>query len=77
MRHLYQNTVPSALLSVSTLRTFQNRARKPGRSGMYWSGCAGSAKWGLELCGITAIDLGNHTAMNLESVQTLPQKGEK
>jgi hypothetical protein len=44
---------------------------------MYWSGCAGSAKWGLELCGIAAIDLENHTAMSLEAVQTLPQKGEK
>ncbi len=51
--------------------------KKTCGSGMYWSGCAGSAKWGLELCGIAAIDLGNHTAMNLESVQTLPQKGEK
>ena len=37
--------------------------KKTCGTGMYWSGCAGSAKWGLEICGIAAIDLDNHTAM--------------
>ena len=38
--------------------------------GYFWSGCAGQSKWGLEICGIAALDLDNHTAMHLEAVQT-------
>lgn len=37
----------------------------------YWSGCAGKAKWGLEIGGIAAVDIDNHTAFHLEAVQTL------
>jgi hypothetical protein len=36
----------------------------------FWSGCAGKSKWGLEISGIAAIDIGNHTAFHLEAVQT-------
>ncbi|MDP2059169.1 MAG: transposase [Flavobacterium sp.] len=39
--------------------------------GWYWSGCAGQAKWGLEIGGLAVIDLDNHTAFHLEAVQTL------
>ena len=42
--------------------------------GYFWSGCAGKSKWGLEICGIAALDLDNHTAMHLEAVQTFQQK---
>lgn len=38
--------------------------------GWYWSGCAGQAKWGLEIGGLAAIDIRNHTAFHLEAVQT-------
>ena len=41
----------------------------PGLS-WYWSGCSGQSKWGLEIGGIAAIDLDNHTAFHLEAVQT-------
>ncbi len=47
---------------------------KSGKStcgvGYYWSGVAGKAKWGLEISGIAAIDIDNHTAFHLEAVQT-------
>jgi len=47
---------------------------KSGKStpgvGYFWSGVAGRAKWGLEIAGIAAIDLENHTAHHLEAVQT-------
>lgn len=47
---------------------------KSGKStpgvGWYWSGCAGKSKWGLEIGGIAAIDIDNHTAFHLEAVQT-------
>jgi hypothetical protein len=39
--------------------------------GWYWSGCASKAKWGLEIGGLAAIDIDNHTAFHLEAVQTL------
>ena len=47
---------------------------KSGKStfgcGKYWSGCAQTAKWGLEITGLAAIDIDNHTAFHLEAVQT-------
>ena len=38
--------------------------------GYFWSGVASKAKWGLEISGIAAIDIENHTAFHLEAVQT-------
>lgn len=38
--------------------------------GYFWSGCAGKAKWGLEVGGIGVLDLYNHTSLHLEAVQT-------
>lgn len=49
--------------------------RKSGKHtpglGKYWSGCDGQAKWGIEIGGLAAIDIENHTALHLEAVQTL------
>jgi hypothetical protein len=49
-------------------------ASKSGKAtsgvGHYWSGVAGKAKWGLEISGIAAIDIDNHTAFHLGAVQT-------
>lgn len=39
--------------------------------GWYWSGCANQSKWGLEIGGLAAIDIDNHTAFHLEAIQTL------
>jgi len=41
--------------------------------GWYWSGSAGQSKWGIEIGGLAAIDIDNHTAFHLEAVQTLIQ----
>ena len=30
--------------------------------GMYWSGCAGRAKWGLDICGFAVVDVILNTA---------------
>jgi len=43
-------------------------------TGYFWSGQAGQVKHGLEISGIAAIDLENHTAMHLEAVQTPDSK---
>jgi hypothetical protein len=47
--------------------------RTPG-VGYFWSGCAQSVKWGMELCGISVIDLTNHTAFHYEALQTVYDK---
>lgn len=48
--------------------------RKSGKHtpdlGYFWSGVAGTAKWGLEIAGIAAVDLDAHTAYHLEAIQT-------
>ena len=50
--------------------------RKTEGVGMFWSGCANKAKWGLEIGGIAVLDLDNHTALHLEAIQTLPLESE-
>ncbi len=45
----------------------------PG-AGYFWPGCANRAKWGLEIGGLAAIDIDNHTAFHLEAVQTMVDK---
>lgn len=42
--------------------------------GYFWSGCAGATKWGLELCGVAALDLLRKTAFHLTSFQTVELK---
>jgi len=44
--------------------------------GWFWSGSANQSKWGLEIGGLAALDIDNHTAMHLEAVQTIPLQGE-
>jgi len=50
--------------------------RKTPGLGWYWSGCAGQSKWGIEIGGIAAIDIDNHTAFHLEAVQTIIKNKE-
>lgn len=49
--------------------------KTPG-SGKYWSGCAQSSKWGLEIGGIAAVDVENNMAFHLEAIQTPESKGD-
>jgi hypothetical protein len=42
--------------------------------GSYWSGCAGSVKRGLEICGFAAVDVNRNTAFHLNAVQTPQSK---
>lgn len=55
-----------------------NHIYKSGRctpwAGRFWSGCAGAAKWGLELLGIAAIDIDMHDCISLVAEQTPDQK---
>ena len=46
---------------------------KAGKStygrGRYWSGVAGKAKWGLDICGFAVVDIVNNTALHLRAWQ--------
>jgi len=42
--------------------------------GMYWSGCAGKAKRGLDICGFAAVDTKLNTAFHLNAIQTPKSK---
>lgn len=44
--------------------------------GYFWSGCANQSKWGLEIGGLAAIDVDNHTAFHLEAIQTMTEKDQ-
>ena len=54
--------------------------RKSGKKtpglGRYWSGCAQTSKWGLEIGGIAAVDVDNNIAFHLEAIQTPGSKGD-
>ena len=45
--------------------------------GYFWSGCAKSVKWGLELSSLALGDIENHTAMHYHAIQTNALKGEE
>jgi hypothetical protein len=51
---------------------------KSGKStpgvGYFWSGCAGSMKWGIELSSIAVGDVENHTALHYNVSRTPPVK---
>ena len=45
--------------------------------GTFWSGCAGAARHGLEILGISVIDVDLHSCMMLRAVQTALEKGKE
>jgi hypothetical protein len=45
--------------------------RKTPGCGYFWSGCAGMAKWGLEIGGFAALDIDKNTALHYIADQTL------
>ena len=46
-------------------------------TGMFWSGCAGAVKHGLEILGIGVIDVELHDCMMLKAVQTTLDKSQE
>lgn len=44
--------------------------------GKFWSGQASTVKEGLEVVGIAAIDIDNHTAFHLDAPQTMPRDNQ-
>jgi Transposase DDE domain len=44
--------------------------------GRFWSGCAQSLKWGLEIAAIGIVDVKNHTAFHYHATQTILEEGQ-
>jgi len=63
----------STELAIAMDPSFISKAGKStyGR-GRYWSGVAGAAKWGLDICGFAVVDIVNNTAFHLNAWQTPP-----
>jgi hypothetical protein len=40
----------------------------------YWPGCAGKAKWEMEIGAFSVVDVANHSAMHLVCEQTLTEE---
>jgi len=51
--------------------------KRPPGVGNFWAGCAGRAKWGLELCGFAAVNIEANTALYYFAAQTLLGDGQK
>jgi hypothetical protein len=49
--------------------------KKTPQRGYFWSGCEGAAKLGLEISGLSVVDVDNHTAFHLEAIQTPNKEG--
>ncbi|VAW25121.1 hypothetical protein MNBD_BACTEROID01-833 [hydrothermal vent metagenome] len=61
---------PDSAIAFAPSYISKSGKKTPGL-GYFWPGCAGKAKWGLEIAGLAAIDIENHTAFHLEAVQTV------
>ena len=44
--------------------------------GKFWSGCAGSLKWGLEIASLAIGDVENHTSFHFYAAQTMLKEGQ-
>jgi len=68
---LMQVSEPTDRLAVAIDPSYISKAGKHTTwAGKFWSGCAGDAKWGLEVLGIAAINIDLHDSFALKAVQT-------
>jgi hypothetical protein len=65
----------SYVLAIDPTFIAKSGKKTPGL-GKFWSGQAATVKEGLEIVGIAAIDMDNHTAFHLEAPQTIPTEKE-
>lgn len=70
-----KNTSRQRMIAFDPSYIRKSGKRTPG-IGYFWSGCAGRAKWGLELCGFAAVDISANTALHCFAAQTLLEEGQ-
>jgi len=68
---LQKNLSDSSFLAVALDPSYIDKSGKITCGlGHFWSGCAGRAKWGLELCGFAMVDVLAGTAYHLKAFQS-------
>jgi hypothetical protein len=50
------------------------RGKKTAGVGYFWSRCAGSTKYGIEIGGFASVGLETQTALHLTALQTIKDK---
>jgi hypothetical protein len=70
------STAPERFNSFDASYLSKSGKHTPGVS-WYWSGCAGKAKWGLEIGAFSVVDVVNHSAMHLVAEQTLAEETQQ
>lgn len=65
-----KNTGSQRMIAFDPSYISKSGKHTPG-AGYFWSGCAGRAKWGLELCGFAAVDIESNTALHYFAAQTM------
>jgi len=68
---LKQVSKPTDRLAIAIDPSYISKAGKHTTwAGKFWSGCASSAKWGLEILGIAVVNIDLHDSFALKAVQT-------
>ena len=75
--HLIMEFTPAERINVFDPSYLSKSGRHTPGVGWHWSGCAGKAKWGLEIGAFSVVDVVNHTALHLVAAQTLKEETEK
>lgn len=74
-RLIEKHTASQRMIAFDPSYVSKSGKHTPG-VGYFWSGCAGQAKWGLEVCGFAAVDIAANTALHYFAAQTLPEEGQ-
>ncbi len=70
-----KNSSPRRMIAFDPSYISKSGKCTPG-VGYFWSGSAGRAKWGLELCGFAAVDIDANTALHYFAAQTVLEEGQ-
>ena len=73
---IMQATAPERFNSFDASYLSKSGKHTPGVN-WHWSGCAGKAKWGLEIGAFSVVDVVNHSAMHLVAEQTLDEETQQ
>ena len=68
---LENHFAPSSVLAIAMDPSYIDKSGKATKGvGNFWSGCAGKAKYGLELCGFAVVDILNNEAYHMKAYQS-------
>lgn len=71
-RHLIKQVISDEKIIAFDPSFIPKSGKSTYGTGRYWSGTAGSARLGLDICGFAVVDIINNTALHLKAWQTPP-----